>query len=460
MSTKVAHESSSTTKGTSLAASVSQLAVSEKTVHVTSARRGSHNGTGTKQQRHDDGLRVRLRFKDCYIIRGGDEEADYTGLRVWPGAELLAHDMHKAGKAGALEGLYVCELGAGVGLSGLVAAHYAQRTIITDRVPAVLELIDENIALNELQQRACSFKLEWGRESAKKMREGCNGASQMWWPRNACIIAADVVYPDIGDVLLDKLFATVDALLRIEQSNETSLQHSAVPECQPASTSASSSFIWPFPLSGSFLCSYVNRDPPTALRLLLAAHRAGFNVRLVNDDDNDQIDDGEKQQNHPTIAMRTDDTTMDLEQRRAFASRAATTGVLLMFRKREILQSGSSQKDGTEQRQEWIDLPNSSTVPSYAIAQLRAHRAWYAVKSVESSSTSEDSSSTHTTTAPSSLMLMTPAFIFHPRLMLLWHPSPSAAEAALDELDAATGEEMLAAIGMDSSDDNEDGDDE
>lgn len=64
-------------------ASIALLEVSHKTVEV----------------RADDpalpACPVQIRFKDFYILRAG--ECDYTGLRVWPGAEMLASFIHAAG---------------------------------------------------------------------------------------------------------------------------------------------------------------------------------------------------------------------------------------------------------------------------------------------------------------------------------------------------------------------------
>jgi hypothetical protein len=106
--------------------SVSQLPVSEKLVIIGGG--GSDGGSGV---RAGAPLSLRLRFKDAYILRAGS--CDFTGLRVWPGAELLAGFLHTAGQKGLLAGLSTVELGAGVGLAGLVAAYYMQHTILTDR---------------------------------------------------------------------------------------------------------------------------------------------------------------------------------------------------------------------------------------------------------------------------------------------------------------------------------------
>jgi hypothetical protein len=105
---------------------VSQLPVSEKRVII-----GGGNGDGGSGARVGAPLSLRLRFKDAYILRAGS--CDFTGLRVWPGAELLAGFLHTAGQRGLLGNLSTVELGAGVGLAGLVAAHYMRHTILTDR---------------------------------------------------------------------------------------------------------------------------------------------------------------------------------------------------------------------------------------------------------------------------------------------------------------------------------------
>ena len=204
------------------------------------------------------GIGLQLQYKECYIIQSGQHAVDYTGLRIWPGAHLLAlfllHSQH------SLHGQVVCELGAGVGLCGLLAARYVRRVLLTDRVQAVLAVVQRNIELNQLIGAASSHVLEWGAEGAQAL------VSTSRLPVSL-VVAADVVYPDTTDDSLHALFETV-----------TSLLDSSSPSTQtpPLSSTPLAS-----PLYGRFVLSYVNRSAATCRRFLLIAHSHGYTATHI-----------------------------------------------------------------------------------------------------------------------------------------------------------------------------------
>ena len=197
---------------------------------------------------------LQLHYKECYIIHSGQHAADYTGLRLWPGAHLLAHFLlHSQHYQHSLQAQTVCELGAGVGLCGLLAGRYARHVLLTDRVQAVLDVIDRNIALNRLSTTASSHMLEWGSNGTSSLLT----SMQQHCPVSV-VIAADVIYPDTTNDSMHALFDTVTQLLS-----------SSAPS---VSTAASS----PSPLYGRFVLSYVNRSSSTCRRFLHIAHSHHF----------------------------------------------------------------------------------------------------------------------------------------------------------------------------------------
>jgi predicted nicotinamide N-methyase len=76
------------------------------------------------------------------------EERDRVpyGVVLWPAAIALAHDV--AGRADALAGRRVLELGAGTGLPGIVAASFGARVVQTDRHELALAVCRRNGARN------------------------------------------------------------------------------------------------------------------------------------------------------------------------------------------------------------------------------------------------------------------------------------------------------------------------
>jgi hypothetical protein len=67
---------------------------------------------------------------------------DLTGQIIWPAAVQLGYWCHA--NATFLRGKSVLELGAGTGLSGLVAAAYASKVVLTDHNDIVMGLLRKN----------------------------------------------------------------------------------------------------------------------------------------------------------------------------------------------------------------------------------------------------------------------------------------------------------------------------
>lgn len=120
-------------------------------------------------------------------------------------------------------GKTVLELGAGCGLVGLVAAHWASRVDITDGDPQEVSLIEANVAAYAPKAGGvCSaLHLDWGaaqaaaaKASGAVVKDGYN-----------LILAAQVVYvPDA----IEPLVETIDSLLSEDGGSECILYNDAV----------------------------------------------------------------------------------------------------------------------------------------------------------------------------------------------------------------------------------------
>lgn len=114
--------------------------------------------------------------RDVIAANGG------TGHRTWEAALALCNWV--AQNANTIKP-NVLELGAGTGLTGLVAAQLpqTQQVFLTDGDPQVVQQLQENIELNDMQTKCKAHKLYWEQDS---MRDSVDG--------NWTILAADVTY--------------------------------------------------------------------------------------------------------------------------------------------------------------------------------------------------------------------------------------------------------------------------
>ena len=138
---------------------------------------------------------------------------DLTGHIIWPAAIYLGWFI--AQMRHLFEGKSVVEVGAGCGLSGLVASKFCTNIAITDGNEHVLELIHGSVELrlDEVKTESCAGNLEqlvgaeliWGCEkSFNSFRESFKHSVDV-------VIGADVVcWPQ----LLGRLLQTVKALLQ------------------------------------------------------------------------------------------------------------------------------------------------------------------------------------------------------------------------------------------------------
>lgn len=94
---------------------------------------------------------------------------DLTGQILWPAARLLAG--YLAANRTILEGCScACELGAGLGLVGLLAAQKCP-VILTDHNEVVLRVLSRNAELSQAQQRIRQVSSSGSHEAIMKLRQ-------------------------------------------------------------------------------------------------------------------------------------------------------------------------------------------------------------------------------------------------------------------------------------------------
>lgn len=114
-----------------------------------------------------------------------------TGLKVWAPCPLLCRWFSEApagGESGGghLAGRSVLELGAGIGMLGIVMAQLgASRVVITDNSPVVLRIAAINARVN-LVSNAIVAPLSFGSEEAREFRETYGVFDH--------IVGADIIY--------------------------------------------------------------------------------------------------------------------------------------------------------------------------------------------------------------------------------------------------------------------------
>ena len=113
------------------------------------------------------------------------------GVALWPAAIALAHDV--AGRADALRGARVLELGAGTGLPGIVAASLGARVVQTDRHEMAMSVCKHNAELNGIS-RIEHRLADWA---------AWDDAERYDW-----IIGSDILYGESMHPHLRHIFAT------------------------------------------------------------------------------------------------------------------------------------------------------------------------------------------------------------------------------------------------------------
>ncbi|KAL2652563.1 hypothetical protein R1flu_020691 [Riccia fluitans] len=104
---------------------------------------------------------------ELYCLQSSLTDYDLTGQLVWPGAKLLAEYLLE--KANDIKGFSVIELGAGLGLTGLLCARLCDHVVITDYNETILKVtqmnVDHQISSGDLSPcKVEVHKLDWSVE--------------------------------------------------------------------------------------------------------------------------------------------------------------------------------------------------------------------------------------------------------------------------------------------------------
>ena len=148
---------------------------------------------------------------------GSDEVWQSTGLTLWKASKYLCHYM--CANADELrQGTRILELGAGLGLNGILAHRLAPDSIVvvTDGDSDAMTLLRKNIAVNRLvgsdkngeNSTIYPKQLIWGLDQSKKFLNESSSSSSS--SKFSVIIASDVIY---ASVVIDPLWETIRTLL-------------------------------------------------------------------------------------------------------------------------------------------------------------------------------------------------------------------------------------------------------
>lgn len=159
-------------------------------------------------------ITLHIAYKNFYLIASNKNNTyDYTGVRIWPGAELLCEWLITQP---SLQYTSIIELGSGVGLCGLLCSKLSHSSItLTDCNTQSIELLQHNIKLNNCQHNTNVIDLLWSTNNTVNALYSA--------PAYDLIIASDVIYPDTTNETMCELFDTIDVILR--QQDDTSNQY-------------------------------------------------------------------------------------------------------------------------------------------------------------------------------------------------------------------------------------------
>lgn len=118
-----------------------------------------------------------VHIREMTVAQGG------LGCAIWDGSIVLARWMH-AHADECFRGRVGMELGAGVGVPGIVAARYAARVVLTDYMEEVVANLAYNLKLNanvdqEDEDDECRDEVELARRRAMRQNVRASGSSAL-----------------------------------------------------------------------------------------------------------------------------------------------------------------------------------------------------------------------------------------------------------------------------------------
>jgi predicted nicotinamide N-methyase len=133
---------------------------------------------------------ITIKLIGCERTKGLEKMGDY-GLTVWPGAEQLARYLQQ--NAEQYAGKSACELGAGLGLVGILAAkmNIFGTLRITDGAPTECSMLRDNLTRNGLVEELAA-ELPWEDvHAAEKVKAEASCAEGF-----DVVMGSDIVYED------------------------------------------------------------------------------------------------------------------------------------------------------------------------------------------------------------------------------------------------------------------------
>ena len=100
------------------------------------------------------------------FVGEASESFDDTGTVLWPAAPLLCYFLLSDAGRRLVQGMSVLELGAGVGIPGLIAGRVCKSLVLTDHNDQVVERLGKNVRLNRASllascQAVSVERLDW-----------------------------------------------------------------------------------------------------------------------------------------------------------------------------------------------------------------------------------------------------------------------------------------------------------
>jgi len=107
-------------------------------------------------------LNIKLWVPSLAALRNSFPKSDSDDFpywaKLWPSAVVMANFITE--NPAVIKGKKIVEIAAGLGLPGIVAAHFASNVVISDYLPEAVAMIQSSVAANELKNVDCPL-LNW-----------------------------------------------------------------------------------------------------------------------------------------------------------------------------------------------------------------------------------------------------------------------------------------------------------
>ncbi|EKX31785.1 hypothetical protein GUITHDRAFT_149075 [Guillardia theta CCMP2712] len=126
--------------------------------------------------------------------------AHLTGGRIWASSLLLIRWLSSIAGALLLGEGPILELGAGLGVVGIALAKQGHKVVVSDREPALLARMQENVEVNQVERTCKVLDLDWAEVAKPRVSKllKAQGFSS--------VVAADIIYEEeMADLILGVL---------------------------------------------------------------------------------------------------------------------------------------------------------------------------------------------------------------------------------------------------------------